>query len=408
MKKKLFGGGLRCLSRRAALAGLLALALGVGGALGSGPAMAEDNELVWGGAMPLTGPFAKAGALGEKGMRAYVGFLNATGGINGMKVRLELQDSGYMPDKALAIFKQVMASEKNAVVFYGDSTGFSKLVAPELNERYKILVGGTSFSTDIADPEKHPYQFMPGPTYADMIGILLEYIAQHPKDDGTPARVALFYSNTEFGRDPIAAARARAASLGIEIVTEIETKPAGVDVAPEVIKLRQAKPDYVIFHGYVTSVWPEVMKQALQSGVKATFMGTFWAMEPMVVRQLGPLADHYMGVFPYRYYWEQDKSVTLATMAKVTKAEYLPTYFLQTWFSGMIFSEVIKRTLEAGKPLTGDNLKASLDSIQDWDTGGLIGVPVSFKNNSIPVGRIYKGNSETGRMDPVSDWIQLD
>ena len=62
----------------------------------------------------------------------------------------------------------------------------------------------------------------------------------------------------------------------------------------------------------------------------------------------------------------------------------------------------------AGKELTGDNLKEALDGIRDWDTGGLIGVPVNFRNNSIPVGRIYQGNSATGRMDPVSDWIVLD
>ena len=60
------------------------------------------------------------------------------------------------------------------------------------------------------------------------------------------------------------------------------------------------------------------------------------------------------------------------------------------------------------RDLTGDNLKETLDGIRDWDTGGLIGVPVTFRNNSIPAGRIYKGNSATGRMDPVSDWIVLD
>ena len=182
----------------------------------------------------------------------------------------------------------------------------------------------------------------------------------------------------------------------------------GVDVAPAVLKLRRANPDYVIFHGYATTVWPEVMKQALQQGVNAMFMGTFWAMEPLIIRQLGPLADRYMGVFPYRYYWEQEQSATLRLMKQVTKQEYLPTYALQAWFSGMIMHEVIKRTLDAGMDLSGENLKATLDGIEDWDTGGLIGVPVTFKNGSIPVGRIYKGNSATGLMDPVSDWIVLE
>ncbi len=397
-------GTLGHLTRRNVLTGAAGLGLAGLGLGAATPARAADT-IVWGGAVPLTGPFAKAGALGEKGLRAFVGLLNATGGLGGRQIELVLDDSGYKPDKALAIFKQVMAADNKAVVFFGDSTGFAKLVAPELNERYKILVGGTSFATDLSDPQKHPFQFMAGPTYADMMGILLEYIAQNRGSEAP--RVVLFYSNTEFGRDPIAATKARAASLGIEIVEEIETKPAGVDVGPEVLKLRRAKPDYVIFHGYVTSVWPEVMKQSLTSGVKATFMGTFWAMEPLVVQQLGPLADHYMGVFPYRYYWEQAESTTLATMAQVTKAEYLPTYFLQTWFSGMIFAEVIGRALQAGQALTGENLKAQLDGIKDWDTGGLIGRPVTFRDNAIPIGRIYKGDSASGLMVPASDWIEL-
>jgi len=393
------------ITRRTALGCAMAATLGLAASFGANTAKAAD-DLVWAGSMPLTGPFAKAGQLGEKGIRAFIGYTNATGGINGRQIKLITEDSGYVPDKALAIFKQAMASDDKPVVFYGDSTGFSKLVAPELNERYRILVGGTSFSTDLTDEQAHPFQFMPGPSYADQIGILLEYIAQNA--GGKAPRVALFYSNTEFGRDPIAAARERAAALGIEIVEEIETKPAGVDVAPEVIKLRRAKPDYVIFHGFVTSVWPEVMKQSLQSGVQAMFMGTFWAMEPAIIKQMGRLADYYMGVFPYRYYWDQAESSTLQTMAAVTKAEYLPTYFLQTWFSGMIFAETIKRTLDAGKELTGENLKAAFNSLRNWDTGGLIGVPVSVRNNSIPVGRIYKGNSATGGLIPASDWIVLE
>ena len=383
------------------------LAVAVGLAFAPAAVLADDGEIVWGGAAPLTGLYAQAGTLGLVGMEAYVGYLNATGGINGRPVRTVMHDSGSVPEQALAVFKQIMAEEENVVAFYGDSTTFIKLSAPEVNDRYRILMGGSSMATELADPDKYRYHFMTGPTYADMIGILLEYIAGK-REAGAAARVVLFYSNIDFGLDPIPASRERAKELGIDIVEEIETAPMGVDVAPAVLKLRRANPDYVIFHGYATTVWPEVMKQALQQGVNAMFMGTFWAMEPLLIRQLGPLADRYMGVFPYRYYWEQEQSATLRLMKQVTKQEYLPTYALQAWFSSMIMHEVIKRTLDAGMELNGDNLKATLDGIEDWDTGGLIGVPVSFKNGSIPVGRIYQGNSATGLMDPVSDWIVLD
>jgi branched-chain amino acid transport system substrate-binding protein len=387
-------------------AAMLAVALGV--ACAPPALLADESELVVGAVAPLTGIYAQAGALGRIGMDAYVGYVNATGGIDGRQLRVVLHDSGSVPEQAVAVFKQIMAEEENVVAFYGDSTTFIKLSAPEVNDRYQILMGGSSMATELADPDKYRYHFMTGPTYADMIGMLLEHIAAEREAGAAAPRVVLFYSNIDFGLDPIPASRERARRLDIDIVEEIETAPVGVDVAPAVLKLRRANPDYVIFHGYATTIWPEVMKQALQSGVDAMFMGTFWAMEPLIIRQLGPLADRYMGVFPYRYYWEQEQSATLRLIKQVTQQEYVPTFALQAWFSGMIIHEVIKRTLDAGLELTGDNLKATLDGIQDWDTGGLIGVPVSFRNGSIPVGRIYRGNSATGLMDPISDWIVID
>jgi hypothetical protein len=34
--------------------------------------------------------------------------------------------------------------------------------------------------------------------------------------------------------------------------------------------------------------------------------------------------------------------------------------------------------------------------------------PVTIKNNSIPVGRVVRGNSKTGRFDLITDWTMLE
>jgi branched-chain amino acid transport system substrate-binding protein len=73
----------------------------------------------------------------------------------------------------------------------------------------------------------------------------------------------------------------------------------------------------------------------------------------------------------------------------------------------MLFLEAAKRCLDAGKPLTGTHLKAALNSIKDFDTGGLIGVPLTITGNSLPVGRVYKADMKAQKMVPVSDWIKL-
>ena len=74
----------------------------------------------------------------------------------------------------------------------------------------------------------------------------------------------------------------------------------------------------------------------------------------------------------------------------------------------MLFAESAKRTLEAGKPLDAKNLKAALNSIKNFDTGGLIGVPITIKGNSVPVGRIYRADMKAQKMVPASDWIVLE
>jgi len=38
----------------------------------------------------------------------------------------------------------------------------------------------------------------------------------------------------------------------------------------------------------------------------------------------------------------------------------------------MVFVETIRRTVAAGKPVTGDNLRQALAGIKDWDVGGII------------------------------------
>ena len=68
---------------------------------------------------------------------------------------------------------------------------------------------------------------------------------------------------------------------------------------------------------------------------------------------------------------------------------------------------ILNPASEYGKELTADNMKAALDGIKDFDTGGLIGVPITIKGNSIPVGRIYRADVKQKQMVPASDWIVL-
>ncbi|WP_333826563.1 ABC transporter substrate-binding protein [Pararhodobacter sp.] len=377
------------------------LAAVAGTALIAGAPAAKAQDIVIGGSIPLTGVFAFAGIAIEAGMQDYIAYVNEQGGIQGRQVRLEYEDTGYQVDQSVAAFNR-LTSQHDINLYYGDSTGFARTINPELNRMGQMIMAGASFASEINDPEAFPYQFMAGPDYTEMTNILLEYIAQE-----TPgASIMLVNSDTEFGRDPIDGTRARAEELGLTVADVIITPPGAVDVSTEILKLRRARPDYAIFHGYILAPLPEFMSQARELGLETRFMGTFWSMDSSIWASVGEAADGFMGVMPYRYYYDDEGGPMLDYIRSV-RPEYQSTGYIQGFLTAMLLLEATDRTLEAGQELTAENLKAALNSIEDFDTGGLIGTPISIPGNSIPIGRVYQYDAEAQRMEPVSDWINV-
>ena len=179
------------------------------------------DEIVIGGSIPMTGVFAFAGVGINAGMQDYVKIINDAGGIKGRKVRYVPEDTGYKVDVSVATFKK-LTSQNKINLYYGDSTGFAKTINPELDRNGQILMAGASFASELNDPKKYPNQFLVGPDYTEMFGILLKHIAKEKPG----AKVAFVYSDSEFGRDPIEASEAAAKKLGLSVPIKIMT-PAG-------------------------------------------------------------------------------------------------------------------------------------------------------------------------------------
>ncbi len=386
----------------------LSLLLALSMVFAAGLALAADTIKIT-AQQPITGRFAFAGKHINAGVMDSIGYANEQGGVGGMKFEYLFEDTGYDLKKAIASFKKAMAQYK-PVMNYGESTGEGKALAPEINKRYHVVYGSTSFSEELADRAKNPYMFVSGPTYAQQFGILLKYIAANPKKKGQTPTVAFFYSDTEFGRDPIPYARKMAKKLGVKVVAEEVTKVGAVDITSQLLDLKRKKPDYCIFQGYVVPPIPSVIRGARDYGLKTTFMGTFWTMSMMLLKKLGADGEGYMGVMPYAYWYHTD-----VPMIKIIRdynkrhhpdVKYRPNSYMQGWFTGMVFVKLAKMCHAKGLKITGENLKNMIPQVKDWDTQGFAG-KVSFKTtNATAVGKVYVGKG--GKFVPASDWIYLD
>lgn len=374
------------------------------GWFGINSTMAQEEPTIC-GVHPFTGRFAFAGIHGADAMEDAVAMANEAGGVNGKKIKYFWADGQYENDVGIAAFKRLYA-QHNPQAMWGQSTGMTEALGPEIKDRYKVIYSAYTFAEIAADPAKNPYLFLAGPTYVEQFEILLKYIAKQKAG----ANIAFFYSDTEFGREPIPAGREMCKKLGLNLVAEEISKVGGVDISTQVLDMKKNKVDYCIFQGFVTTPITAVMKQAKDYGLKCQFMGTFWSTEKHLLDQLGPMADEYVGVTAYSYYY-QDQYPMIKKIREWTQkhhpktADYRSQAYMQVFMGTQLIIEAFRIADKTGS-IRGENLAKAIQSIKNFDVGGLM-PPVTMHNNSIPVGRIVKGNSKTMRFDPITDWMSL-
>lgn len=376
---------------------------------GMAQAQAHKGDIVIGAAHPITGIFSFAGVQLNNAFNDYVAWKNANGGVAGRKLRHVAEDSGFKVDQGVAVFKKIMAAEKPSF-FFGDGTPWSKAVAQDAKASGTVITSSPSLAGSMADPVNMPHHFIPGGTYGQLQEILLEYVARTSRGSATKPNIAYVYSDGEFGRDGIPAAKARAEKLGLPIVGEIVTRQAGVDVPPEIAKLRRMRPDVVVFQGYLVAPIPEFVRQMREAGMNPQIMATAWALDRGTYNAVAAQGARLTGVSTYRYPHETDSPMMNTIREQVAKSgrqdQHISPYYVCAWLCGMAFAEIAERCLKANKPLTLPNMRAAMESMTQWDTGGLTGLLADLRGHQIGSGRIYAFDPDKKVMEPASGWIK--
>jgi len=375
-----------------------------------GAAQAQSGDIVIGAAQPVTGVFAFAGLQMHYGLMDYVEWRNGKGGVQGRKLRYVMEDSGFKVDQGVAIFKKIMAAEKPSF-FYCDGTPLVKAITRDAVDSKHVMTSSTSLASAVADAATTPQHFVPGATYGRLHEVLMEHVAKSWKGADKP-RIAYVYTEAEFGIDGIPAGKARAAKLGLPIVAEVITKPGGVgvDVSTEVAKLRRARPNIVIFQGYINAPMPEFARQMKEAGMDVDIYGTAWGLDKPAFDGLANVGENLTGVSLYAV---SDEDVPMLREMRQHQAKvrpgstYLSPFYISGWFSGMVFAEIADRCLKDKKALTLDNMKAALESIKNWDTGGVIGLPVDLSRHEVLAGRVIRYNPAKKAMEPAGEWISV-
>ncbi|MEW5830688.1 MAG: ABC transporter substrate-binding protein [Chloroflexota bacterium] len=377
-------------------------------ACGGGGGGGDTTPIKVGAIFDLTGATGDVGTPYSEGVKGYVEWLNANGGVEGHPIELVSADYAYKVDVAEQLYTQYVS--EGVVAFMGWGTGDTEALRTKIAED-KIPFMSASYSAALLDMTAAPYNFLIGTSYSDQAIIAVRWAIDDwtAKGNSDKPKIALIHHNSPFGQSPVEDAKAFADANGAEFMSL--PMPAGVtDFVAELAQMQTFGANYVIVHT-VSSPAAVLLKDAKSQGFGAQFICLNWCADEILVNLAGDAAEGVMGALPFapptspvpghdaaaEFLTGQGKTLEAATL-----------HYTQGWWTMATMVEGIRRVLAEGKEVNGENIRAALESIQNYSTGDVT-APISFSATS------HKGNNalklyqvEGGKWTEVSDFISAE
>jgi len=348
--------------RFAALALALVSALALG-ACGGEKKDDKAKEIRIGGIIDLSGPTSSVGVPYAEGVKAGVAYLNAQGGIAGMKIVFDLQDDAYNVQQGLTIYKKFAQDKIVAIQGFGTATTEALTRAAAKDE---ITYFSASYSAHLTDPKTAPYNFFTSADYSTQVRAALKYFKENWKEARKP-RLALLYPDHPYGISPIQAAKDYAAELGFELVGETNVDLKAIDATTQLLPLKDKKPDF-IWCGGTTPSTAVILKDAKKIGLKAVFFTNIWGSDENLLKMAGDASEGAISLQAAAVYGQDVPG--MKTILEVSKNQPQMTHYIRGFVSMLAMGEGIRLAAAKG-PVTGPSIKAAVESMKDYDPMGL-------------------------------------
>jgi len=157
---------------------------------------ASNTEIKLGQTVPLSGPVAVAGAVGQASL-AYFAAVNKAGGINGRQVKLLVLDDAYAPPKTVEATRRLVEDE-NVLMMYGSiGTPTNAAVEKYLNQKKVPQMFVSTGASRFRDPKNFPWTLAFAPGYMAEGRAMARYVIATVEKP----RVAILYQNDDLGKD---------------------------------------------------------------------------------------------------------------------------------------------------------------------------------------------------------------
>ncbi len=191
-----------------------------------------------------TGAYAPNGIPFANGYVDYLKYVNAKGGINGVKIVFEECETGYATDKGVECYERLKGKNGGATVFQPLSTGITFALTDKApGDKIPLITSGYG-RADTVDGMAFKWNFPLLGTYWTAADILIQHLAK--KEGGFDKlrgkKIALVYHDSPYGKEPIPLLQERAKMHGYDLSLLPVAHP-GVEQKATWLQIRQNRPD---------------------------------------------------------------------------------------------------------------------------------------------------------------------
>jgi len=375
-------------------------------AIAAGPATAADpqgvskNEIVVGSIQDLSGPLAGFGKQVRLGMLLRVDEINEQGGINGRKLKLLVEDSGYDPKKAVLAAQKLVNQDKIFIMVAHIGTAQNNAAMPVQFEKNVINFFPVTAAREMYEPfNRLKYSF--AATYYDQVRTTMPKMI---KDKGAK-KICTIYQDDEFGLEVLRGGETALKAMGMEFAEKTSYKRGATDFSSQVARMKAAGCDFVLL-GTIIRETIGTIAESRKAGFSPTFLGTSASYTDLIHKLGGKAMDGLYATMTVQnpYLDEASKPISFWATKYKTKFNEDPTVFSIYGYNAI--DAFARAAAKAGTNLSTDTFIKAMDSMSfESDMFG------SAPSNFTPTKHLGSDASrlsqlQDGRWKVVSEYIK--
>jgi branched-chain amino acid transport system substrate-binding protein len=360
----------------------------------------SKSEIVVGSIQDLSGPLAGFGKQVRLGMMLRVDEINEQGGINGRKLKLLVEDSGYDPKKAVLAAQKLVNQDKIFIMIGHIGTAQNNAAMPVQFEKNVINFFPITAAREMYEPF-HRLKYSFAATYFDQVRTTLPKLV---KDKGAK-KVCVIYQDDEFGLEVLRGGEAALKTMGIEFAEKTSYKRGATDFSSQVARMKSSGCDFVLL-GTIIRETIGTIAEARKTGFSPTFMGTSASYTDLIHKLGGKAMDGLYATMTVQNPYLDEASKPISFWAKKYKTKFSddPTVFSIYGYNAI--DAFARAAAKAGPNLSTDSFIKAMDTMSfEPDMFG------SAPSNYTATKRLGSDASrlsqlQDGRWKVVSDYIK--